>query len=137
MSVFATVADYQLRYGAAADQLRLKALLGDASALIAGMPGFDCSAKDEAWWANLKRITCAVVHRSLVAGDLAGMQTYSETGIGYSASATPFNPGGDLYLTKAEKRTLGIGGVSFGAILPEIGRGCARGQDAGRTASCG
>ena len=136
MAPFATVADYIDRYGDVPDEARVATLLGDASTVIECMPGFDADRRPEAWWDNLRRITCAMVHRSLVAGDLAGMQSYSETGIGYSASATPFNPGGDLYLTKAEKQAIGVAGVSFGAILPEIGRRCAHGQAPGRTASC-
>lgn len=123
MEPFATYEDYAKRYGGVDDRERVETLLSDATAYIAAQPGFSLREADEVQAANLTRVACAVVHRSLSAGDLAGVQTYTQTGIGYSASVTPSNPGEDFYLNKAERKALGIGGFSFGAILPEIGRG--------------
>ena len=122
MEPFATAEDYRARFDDVIADERLDTLLADASAYIAAQPGFELR-DDDVQAANLVRVTCAVVHRSISAGDLAGVQTYTQTGIGYSASVTPSNPGEDFYLNKAERKTLGIGGFSFGAILPEIGRG--------------
>ena len=123
MDAFATVEDYESRYGPVEDKGRLSVLLGDATAFILGQ-GVTVDPDDELQAANLERVCCAVVHRSQVAGDLAGVQQYSESGVGYSASVSPFNPGEDFYLTKPEKQTLGVLTCDFGAILPRIDRGC-------------
>lgn len=121
MLSFATPEQYEARYGPFEDRGRLEVLLRDASAYIVGQ-GVRADG-DEVHALNLERVACAVVHRSLNAGDLAGMQSYSESGVGYSATVTPFNPGEDFYLTKTERQTLGAMTCDFGAILPEIGRG--------------
>lgn len=118
MDAFATVDDYQGRYGEVDDAKRLALLLDDATAFIASQPGFTRNPDDSTQAANLVRVTCAVVHRSLSAGDLAGIQSYSEGAVGYTASVTPYNPSGDFYLTKAERRSLGISGGRVGMTDP-------------------
>lgn len=118
MDAFATEYDYMLRYGAADGCADLATLLSDATAFIASQPGFVRNTDDETQAANLVRITCAVVHRSLSAGALAGIQSYSEGAVGYTASVTPYNPSGDFYLTKAERRSLGISGGRVGMTDP-------------------
>lgn len=118
MDAFATVDDYQGRYGEVDDAKRLAILLDDATAFISSQPGFARDPDDLTQAANLVRVTCAVVHRSLSAGNLAGIQSYSEGAVGYTASVTPYNPSGDFYLTKAERRSLGISGGRVGATDP-------------------
>lgn len=118
MDAFATEYDYTLRYGAADGCADLATLLSDATAFIASQHGFARNPDNEAQSANLVRITCAVVHRSLSAGSLAGIQSYSEGAVGYTASVTPYNPSGDFYLTKAERRSLGISGGRVGMTDP-------------------
>ena len=118
MTPFATVDDYQARYGEMDDARRLALLLDDATAFIASQPGFVRNPDDSTRAANLVRVACAVVHRSLSAGDLAGIQSYSEGAVGYTASVTPYNPSGDFYLTKAERRSLGISGGRVGMTDP-------------------
>ena len=118
MEAFAAVDDYEARYGDVEDQEQVEVMLADASAFIASMPGFRYREGDELQAANLVRITCAVVYRSLSAGDLAGLQSYSQTAVDYSASVTPYNPSGDYYLTSAEKAVLGIGRCRVGQTWP-------------------
>ena len=118
MTPFATVDDYQARYGEVDDAKRLALLLDDATAFISSQPGFVRNPDDSTQVANLVRVACAVVHRSLSAGDLAGIQSYSEGAVGYTASVTPYNPSGDFYLTKAERRSLGISGGRVGMTDP-------------------
>lgn len=118
MTPFATVDDYQARYGEMDDAKRLALLLDDATAFISSQPGFARDPDDSTQAANLVRVACAVVHRSLSAGDLAGIQSYSEGAVGYTASVTPYNPSGDFYLTKAERRSLGISGGRVGTTDP-------------------
>ena len=121
---FASAQDYELRYGEVEDEDRLLALLDDASAFLCAQSGFKLKPDDEVQRANLVRITCAVVRRSLSAGAWAGLANVSQGAGGYSASATVYNPGGDFYLTKAERRALGISGGRVGVTDPygEVGR---------------
>lgn len=122
MEPFATVEDYEARYGEVDDGKRISTLLSDASAFVASQPGFSLLGPDDDGYdlqqANLVRVTCAVVHRSLSAGDLAGLSSYSEGGVGYTASVSVSNPAGDFYLTKAERKALAIGGGRVGQTWP-------------------
>lgn len=122
MNAFATVSDYESRYGEVDDSEQVETLLGDASAFIAAQPGFRLLPEDcdgcALQQANLVRVACAVVHRSLLSGDLAGLNSYSEGGVGYTASVNVYNPSGDFYLTKAEMRALGVGGGRIGQTNP-------------------
>lgn len=128
MTPFANVADYEARYGEVDDREQVETLLGDASAFIAAQPGFRLLGPDDDGYdlqqSNLVRVTCAVVHRSLSAGDLAGLSSYSEGGVGYTASVNVYNPSGDYYLTSAEKRALGIHGSTVGTIGAAIHAPC-------------
>lgn len=128
MEPFATVSDYEERYGEVDDSDQVETLLGDASAFIAAQPGFRLLPEDDDGYAlqqaNLVRVTCAVVHRSLLSGDLAGLNSYSEGGVGYTASVNIYNPSGDFFLTKAEKRALGISGFMVGTIPAAIHAPC-------------
>lgn len=111
MDAFATVEDYEARYGDVDDTERITQLLWDASMFIAAQPGFILRSGDELQAANLVRVTCAVVHRALSAGDWAGLTNLSQSGGGYSASVTIANPTEDFYLTRADKQALGFAGV--------------------------
>lgn len=125
---FATPQDYENRYGEYDDTEQLQTLLADASALIQSQPGFtllDSTAEGYALQqANLVRITCSMVYRSISAGDLAGLASYSQGGVGYTASVSPYNPSGDMYLTKSEKQALGIFGGRVGTVYATIHDGC-------------
>ena len=91
---FATVDDLAARWRAlsGAENAQAAVLLDDASDLIrttyrayAGVP-----------LSTLKRVTCAVVSQ------------HTETAGSYSESYSYSNPAGDLYLTAAEKTSLGV-----------------------------
>lgn len=124
---FATVEDYEARYGEVEDSDRVETLLGDATAFIAEYKGFTLLGPGDAGYdlqqANLTRVTCAVVHRSLVSGPYAGLSSVSQSAVGISASASVYNPGEDFYLTKADRRSLGIGTGRVGMTDPygEVG----------------
>ena len=83
MTPFATVADYEARYGEAEDEARVSALLQDATNIIASQPGFSTCGRDETWWGVLETVTCAVVHRSMMAGSYAGLSNVSQGAGGY------------------------------------------------------
>lgn len=122
MEPFATQGDYEERYGADSDPERVMTLLSDATAFVAAQPGFLLRDGDDLQKANLVRVTCAVVNRSLSAGRWAGLSSVSQGAGGQTASASVYNPSGDFYLTKAEKAALGIGGARVGATDP-FGKG--------------
>ena len=120
MTPFATVADYEARYGKVDDEERISKLLQDATNIIASQPGFCDKNRDETWWGVLETVTCAMVHRSMMAGSYAGLSSVSQGAGGYTASVGVYNPGGDLYLTRNEKKALGIGGARIGSVAPAI-----------------
>ena len=120
MTPFATVEDYEARYGEVEDDARVSALLQDATNIIASQPGFSTRDRDETWMGVLETVTCAMVHRSLMSGSYAGLSNVSQGAGGYTASVAVYNPGGDLYLTRNEKRALGIGGACIGSVAPAI-----------------
>lgn len=123
---YATVEDYEARYGEVNDRNRVETLLQDASAFIDSQPGLSVDPSDQTQAANLTRVCCAVVHRSLVSGPYAGLSSVSQSAVGISASASVYNPGEDFYLTKADRRSLGIGTGRVGMTDPygEVG-GCS------------
>lgn len=118
MTPFATVADYEARYGEVEDGARVTALLQDATNVIASQPGFSACGRDETWWGVAETVACAMVHRSMMAGSYAGLSNVSQSAGGYTASASVYNPGGDLYLTRNEKRALSLGGGRVGQTDP-------------------
>ena len=120
MTPFATVADYEARYGKVDDEERISKLLQDATNIIASQPGFCDKNRDDTWWGVLETVACAMVHRSMMAGSYAGLSSVSQGAGGYTASVGVYNPGGDLYLTRNEKRALGIGGGRIGSVAPAI-----------------
>lgn len=120
MESFATVKDYEDRYGDVNDTERIGTLLTDASVFIAAQPGFTLRESDNLQAANLVRVTCAVVHRALSAGEWAGLNSVSQSGGGYSATVNVANPTEDFYLTKADRRALGFAGVRIGSISAAV-----------------
>lgn len=120
MTPFATVEDYEVRYGEVEGEARVTALLQDATNIIASQPGFCDKDRDETWWGVLETVTCAMVHRSLMSGAYAGLSNVSQGAGGYTASVAVYNPGGELRLTRNERRALGIGGARIGSVAPVI-----------------
>lgn len=117
METFATVEDYEARYGEAEDESRVSALLQDATNVIASQPGF-VMREDETWLGVLETVACAMVHRSMRSGAYAGLSSLSQGAGGYSASVSVYNPGGDLFLTDNERRALGLEGGRVGMSDP-------------------
>ena len=120
MEPFATVDDYTDRYGEVDDETRLTTLLSDASLFVASQRGLVIKQDDETQAALLTAVTCAMVHRSMMAGSYAGLSSVSQGAGGYTASVGVYNPSGDFYLTKGEKQALGIGGARIGSFAPVI-----------------
>ena len=120
---FATLADYELRYGTVADGEgdRVSALLADASdALLAayeatwgGYKAGDHPAFDRAACA----VACSVVSRAVnVPLGLAGASQLSQAAGSYHASVTFANPTAELWLGKSDLKRLGLAGCRIGSI---------------------
>lgn len=121
MEPFATVEDYEARYGVVEDEKRLETALSDASAFIAAemaRAGVAVDPDDEAQAAALTYVTCLLVNRVERSGMYAGLSNVSQGAGGYTASVSVYNPGGGFRLYAEERRMLGIGGGRVGQTDP-------------------
>lgn len=114
MVAFAEVSDLERRWRPLSDSEKstAAALLEDASEIVRA----DCSDAgvnaDAIAAARTRMVVCAIVKRAMhaAASEVAdGVTTFSSGTGPFTESLTFANPTGDLYLTKAEKRRLGIG----------------------------
>lgn len=107
-----TVADLEARWHTLTDTEKTVAssLIGDAINYIKQLcPNYDDIPTD-----TVKRIVCAMVKRAMLSRDSSGISQQSETVGSFSASYTWSNPTGDLYLTREERRQLGLGAQHAG-----------------------
>ena len=120
---FAEVTDVEARWRQLTpdEEARAGLLIGDASAMLSRL--VEVKADDCAQAALLKTVCCNMVIRAMSAtgSDMFGVSQSSITAGPYSQSQTYLNPSGDMYLTKMEKRLLGISGSYIGSIRPKIG----------------
>ena len=122
---FATVDDLAARMGrelTEAEEAQASVLLDDAAAMLMALVSIDPDNEVQA--ANLKRVSCAMVQRAMMSGAGGGYGVTEAT-----ATMGPFtqrvnyaNPSGDLYVTKAERASLGIGIATIGAIRAKAGQ---------------
>ena len=121
--VYADVDDLEARWHELSDveQERAEVLLSDASAVIDSL--VDVDETDEDMLAICKIVVCNMVQRSMtaMANDAYGVTQQSMTAGAYTQSWTFSNPSGDFYLTKMEKKMLGISNGYIGSIRPMIG----------------
>lgn len=116
MIPFATVEDYVRRYGPVEDIDALYECLVDATDLICSEMdegGVDYVGQSESFSSRLNRVCRQVAHRAMGEKDDSdipfGARQFSETASAFTASVSLANPYGDLFLTEAERRSLGIG----------------------------
>lgn len=113
---FAEVSDIESRWRSlsADEQDRAGVLSEDASAMLAALVAVD--AEDEQQAGLLRTVCCSMVIRAMSASlaDSFGATSMSMTAGPYSQSWQYSNPTGDMYLTKMEKRLLGIDGARVG-----------------------
>ncbi|MDD7465491.1 MAG: Gp19/Gp15/Gp42 family protein [Actinomycetaceae bacterium] len=106
---FATVQNLESRWRKLTDaeSAQAEVLIADASDLIK----VECPRWNTANDATLTRVTCAIVKRAmskpLGIEAAQGASSASMTAGPYSQQLSFSNPAGDLYLTKAEARSLG------------------------------
>lgn len=115
---YATLEDYETRYGETEDPNAVAVFLEDSTAMIDASPGFHRLEETDPGFETqtqlLTRITCAITYRALSPGQFAGFESVSQGVGGFSASVNLANPSGDLYLTSNEKKLLGIGRMMIG-----------------------
>lgn len=119
---FAVVSDIEARWRdlTTAEDSRAAVLIDDASAMLSALVDVDPDDSEQA--ELLKAVCCTMVIRAMSAteSDLFGVTQTSMTAGPYSQSTSYLNPSGDMYLTKLEKRLLGITAGYIGALEPEI-----------------
>ena len=120
---YATVSDIESRWRALSqdEQSRASVLIDDASAMLTALVNVDSDDQEQAYL--LKQVCCSMVIRAMSAteADSFGASQMSMTAGPYSQSWSYSNPTGDMYLTKLEKRLLGITSGYIGTIEPRIG----------------
>ena len=119
---YATVSDIEARWHTLTPSESAKAatLLDDAAAILDTLAVFDSSDPNVA--ANLRIVSCNMVIRAMSSSaDTFGMSQGSMTAGPYTQSWTFANPSGDMYLTKMEKRLLGVTQGYIGSIRPKVG----------------
>ena len=127
MEAFATTSDLVNRWRELNDteKKRAETLLLDATAKITSMcndSGVDIDEENEVQAHNLLATTCEMVKRAMLSSvDSAPTTSYSQGAGSYTESFTYANPTGDLYLTSAEKKLLGIGRQRIFSIRPTGG----------------
>lgn len=124
MGPFASVEEYEARYGDADDPDALAEILMDATREIraeldrAGIPWAD---PDEEFAGRLMQACRSMAYRAMGSGDSdvpLGATQFSEGADGYVQSFSLGNPFGEVYLSKAERRLLGIGAAKIGFATP-------------------
>ena len=120
---YADVSDLEARWRELneAEQARAEVLLADASAVLDSL--VDVDETDTEQLEICKIVVCNMVQRSMVASeaDAYGITQQSMTAGVYTQSVTYSNPSGDFYLTKMERKMLGISNGYIGSIRPMIG----------------
>lgn len=114
---FATVDDLKARWPdfPVGGEAHAAILLEDASQYMLDVLPSTALASES----TRRRIVCAVVRRSMSAGD-AGVESSQFTSGPFSMSNKSTNPHGDFYLTKQEKKALGFGRQSaFGVKIAD------------------
>lgn len=118
---YATLEDIEARRGVLDPDEREKAaaLLDDAAVILDALVIINGSEEQETL---LNLVSCNMVIRALsTTPDAYGVSSLSTTAGVYSESLQYSNPSGDMYLTKLEKRLLGITTSYIGYIRPIIG----------------
>lgn len=116
---FASISDYEAKYGSVGDRTTLQAWLDDATTYLTGMLGGSLDPSD-AGQAGLLRTVCRdMVHRAYASvAPGYGVTSYSQGANGFSESMSYANATGDLYPTKTERLLLGIGVQEVGWYDP-------------------
>lgn len=126
METFATVDEYEKRYGEVNEDEKdlLTEILMDATCLIASeLKQANISIDDEQAAGSRMRVCRAVAFRAMAQEENpsvpVGATQFSQSVGVYTESFSIGNAYRDVYLTKAEKRMLGIGRARIAFIAPK------------------
>lgn len=117
---FASIDDIEGRWRTltADEQTRAHALLEDASAMLSARVNMANVDGDRVQL--LKSVCCQMVIRAMTSGaaDAFGIEEMSSTVGPFGQTAKFSNPSGELYITKSERKALGIGGGNGRILSP-------------------
>lgn len=120
---FATYEDVEGRWRTltADEQERATVLLEDAATILTSMVEVDGEDAQQA--EALRLVSCNMVIRSMVASASSafGVDELQATMGPFGQTAHFANPNGDMYLTKLDKKLLGIGGGKGRILYPSVG----------------
>lgn len=120
---FATYEDIEARWRTltADEQTRATTLLDDAAVMLNRLVVVDASDMEQA--DALKIVSCNMVIRSMVASASSafGVDELQATMGPFGQTAHFANPSGDMYLTKLDKRLLGVTGGKGRILHPAYG----------------
>lgn len=123
---FATYEDVEGRWRTltADEQARATTLLDDAATILTSMVVVDVEDAQQA--EALRLVSCNMVIRSMVASASSafGVDELQATMGPFGQTAHFANPNGDMYLTKLDKKLLGIGGGKGRILHPAYGPLC-------------
>ena len=116
---FASIDDYEAKYGSVGDESVLQAWLDDATVHLTALLRGTIDPEDEDQAGLLRTVCRDMAHRAYASvAPGYGVTSYSQGANGFSESMSYANATGDLYLTKAEKALLGIGNQQIGWYDP-------------------
>ena len=123
MVPFASAEDYEARYGDADDPEALAEVLMDATREIAAeldKAGIAYAEPDPGFADRLMQACRSMAYRAVGQSSSApiGATQYSQGAGGYTESYTFGNPYGEVYMSKAERRLLGLGGAKARCAWP-------------------
>lgn len=127
MEAFATATEYRAKYpNTELEDAQIMVWLEDASSLMQAemdASGIDYSNPSEDYADTLMRVCRDMAHRAIGAeADIPyGASQFSESTGSISDSFTLANPYGDLFMTKAERRRLGVTGGIGRMLHPQVG----------------
>ena len=117
---FAEVSDIEARWRSLSDDEKSRAgvLIEDASAMLSAL--VDVDANDQQQAELLNTVCCNMVIRAMAQSnmDTFGVSQSAITAGPYTQSFSYSNPSGDMYLTKLEKKLLGVSIGYIGSIRP-------------------
>lgn len=122
-TVFATVDDYEARYGAPGDDKRLQVLLSDASSFMISafeeVYGTYSEGVCDAFDRNACAACCLLANRVLNApAAMAGATQFSQGAGGYTASVTFGSAMGEMYMGKSVREMLGLDAQIMRSLRP-------------------
>lgn len=117
---FAVVSDIEMRWRELStdEKTRASTLIEDATAMLTALVKVDASDQQQAQLLNT--VCCNMVIRAMAQSgmDTFGVSQAAITAGPYTQSFSYSNPSGDMYLTKLEKKLLGVSVGYIGSIRP-------------------